>query len=105
MGEVQLKPKRFLGWISSFRRHINQYVERKDRHQNSELQQRKMASLQISVPHLAGTRFKRRPVRCTSERQELFNRIAPVYDNVSQLSLSIALFNNSSPPCHVCFWV
>ncbi|XVE92382.1 hypothetical protein REPUB_Repub01dG0092400 [Reevesia pubescens] len=44
-----------------------------------------MASLQLSVPHLAGSRFKRRSVRCASERQELFNRIAPVYDNLNDL--------------------
>ena len=46
---------------------------------------RKLASLQLYVPHLFGTRFKRRLVRCASERQELFNRIAPVFDNLNDL--------------------
>ncbi|XP_022725807.1 2-phytyl-1,4-beta-naphthoquinone methyltransferase, chloroplastic-like isoform X1 [Durio zibethinus] len=44
-----------------------------------------MASLQLSVPHIAASRFKRRPVRCATERQDLFNRIAPVYDNLNDL--------------------
>ncbi|XP_021292955.1 2-phytyl-1,4-beta-naphthoquinone methyltransferase, chloroplastic isoform X2 [Herrania umbratica] len=44
-----------------------------------------MASLRFSVPHLPGPRFKRRPVRCAGERQELFNCIAPVYDNLNDL--------------------
>ncbi|XVF02502.1 hypothetical protein REPUB_Repub04eG0180800 [Reevesia pubescens] len=44
-----------------------------------------MACLQLSVPHLVTTRFKHRPVRCASERQELFNHIAPVYYNLNDL--------------------
>ncbi|OMO80150.1 UbiE/COQ5 methyltransferase [Corchorus olitorius] len=44
-----------------------------------------MVSLQLSVPNIVGSRFKRRPVRCAVERQELFNRIAPVYDNLNDL--------------------
>ncbi|OMO78292.1 UbiE/COQ5 methyltransferase [Corchorus capsularis] len=44
-----------------------------------------MASLQLSVPNIVGSRFKRRPVRCAVERQDLFNRIAPVYDNLNDL--------------------
>ncbi|XVF85020.1 hypothetical protein PTKIN_Ptkin17bG0085100 [Pterospermum kingtungense] len=44
-----------------------------------------MASLQFSASHLAGTRYKHRTVRCASERQYLFNRIAPVYDNLNDL--------------------
>ncbi|KAK6252507.1 hypothetical protein QUC31_014227 [Theobroma cacao] len=44
-----------------------------------------MASLRFSAPHLPGSRFKRRLVRCAGERQELFNRIAPVYDNLNDL--------------------
>ena len=41
-------------------------------------------------PSIFRSRF--RPVRCGTERQELFNRIAPVYDNVSRLSLSNPIF-------------
>ncbi|KAE8698965.1 2-phytyl-1,4-naphtoquinone methyltransferase [Hibiscus syriacus] len=44
-----------------------------------------MACLQLSVPLLAGSRPKLTTVRCASDRQELFNRIAPVYDNLNDL--------------------
>ncbi|XWS69039.1 hypothetical protein CRYUN_Cryun04dG0145400 [Craigia yunnanensis] len=44
-----------------------------------------MSSLQLSLPHLAASRFKRRPVCCANERHDLFNRIAPVYDNLNDL--------------------
>ncbi|XP_041016085.1 2-phytyl-1,4-beta-naphthoquinone methyltransferase, chloroplastic-like isoform X1 [Juglans microcarpa x Juglans regia] len=42
-----------------------------------------MASLQLSLP--STYRFRHRPVRCADERQTLFNRIAPVYDNLNDL--------------------
>lgn len=42
-----------------------------------------MASLQLSLP--STYRVRPRPVRCADERQTLFNRIAPVYDNVHPL--------------------
>ncbi|XP_062158769.1 2-phytyl-1,4-beta-naphthoquinone methyltransferase, chloroplastic [Alnus glutinosa] len=43
-----------------------------------------VASLQLSLPSTC--RFRQRPVRCASdERQGLFNRIAPVYDNLNDL--------------------
>lgn len=46
-----------------------------------------MASLHFllqppSNSNLLNLRYKSRPVRCANERQALFNRIAPVYDNV-----------------------
>ncbi|KAA3465797.1 2-phytyl-1,4-beta-naphthoquinone methyltransferase, chloroplastic-like [Gossypium australe] len=44
-----------------------------------------MHSLQFSVPLLPTSRFKRHSVRCASDRQQLFNRIAPVYDNLNDL--------------------
>ncbi|KAL5537857.1 hypothetical protein UlMin_046086 [Ulmus minor] len=50
-----------------------------------------MASVVVCLPFSAGDRrlpsgrFKRRPVRCAAERQALFNRIAPVYDNLNDL--------------------
>ncbi|KAL4303568.1 hypothetical protein GQ457_10G025770 [Hibiscus cannabinus] len=44
-----------------------------------------MSCLQLSVPLLAASRSKRTAVRCASDRQELFNRIAPVYDNLNDL--------------------
>ncbi|KAG8383193.1 hypothetical protein BUALT_Bualt05G0159100 [Buddleja alternifolia] len=50
-----------------------------------------MAALQFTPPPIAGGRCRprfrstRRPVQCTSERQALFNRIAPVYDNLNDL--------------------
>jgi hypothetical protein len=60
-----------------------------------------MASLQLSLPSTC--RFRQRPVRCASdERQGLFNRIAPVYDNVHPLyPLSFFSFNANS---FLCFW-
>ncbi|KAG2701947.1 hypothetical protein I3760_06G069200 [Carya illinoinensis] len=42
-----------------------------------------MASLQLSLP--STYRVRPRPVRCADERQTLFNRIAPVYDNLNDL--------------------
>ncbi|MBA0550953.1 hypothetical protein Golob_021860, partial [Gossypium lobatum] len=36
-------------------------------------------------PLLPTSRFKRQSVRCASDRQQLFNRIAPVYDNLNDL--------------------
>ncbi|KAG6650827.1 2-phytyl-1,4-beta-naphthoquinone methyltransferase, chloroplastic isoform X2 [Carya illinoinensis] len=42
-----------------------------------------MASLQLSLPSTYSVRP--RPVRCADERQTLFNRIAPVYDNLNDL--------------------
>ena len=50
-----------------------------------ENKERKLASLQLYVPHLVGSGFKCRLVRCASERQELFNRIAHVFDNLNDL--------------------
>ncbi|GMI87765.1 hypothetical protein like AT1G23360 [Hibiscus trionum] len=44
-----------------------------------------MSCLQLSVPPLAASRSKRATIRCASDRQELFNRIAPVYDNLNDL--------------------
>ncbi|KAL0447145.1 UNVERIFIED_CONTAM: 2-phytyl-1,4-beta-naphthoquinone methyltransferase, chloroplastic [Sesamum latifolium] len=50
-----------------------------------------MATLQFTLPSITGGRHRResrtvlRPVRCTAERQALFNRIAPVYDNLNDL--------------------
>nr|KJB15589.1 hypothetical protein B456_002G186100 [Gossypium raimondii] len=44
-----------------------------------------MHSLQFSVPLVPTSRFKRHSVRCASDRQQLFNRIAPVYDNLNDL--------------------
>ncbi|KAK3028214.1 hypothetical protein RJ639_039497 [Escallonia herrerae] len=49
-----------------------------------------MASLHLSFCQLAGNRppshrSGRLPVRCADERQALFNRIAPVYDNLNDL--------------------
>ncbi|GMY26270.1 2-phytyl-1,4-beta-naphthoquinone methyltransferase, chloroplastic [Fagus crenata] len=41
-------------------------------------------SLSLSLP-LPSCRFKHTPVRCTVERQQLFGRIAPVYDNLNDL--------------------
>ncbi|XP_060208793.1 2-phytyl-1,4-beta-naphthoquinone methyltransferase, chloroplastic isoform X1 [Lycium barbarum] len=41
-----------------------------------------MASLQLGVSSLAGPTFQ---IRCSSERQALFNRIAPVYDNLNDM--------------------
>ncbi|KAL2510239.1 2-phytyl-beta-1 [Forsythia ovata] len=52
-----------------------------------------MATLHHCLPSITGQhrrpvfRFKQRPIRCAAaaERQELFNRIAPVYDNLNDL--------------------
>ncbi|KAG8383192.1 hypothetical protein BUALT_Bualt05G0159000 [Buddleja alternifolia] len=46
-----------------------------------------MAALQFTPPPIAGGRCRstRRPVQCASERQALFNRVAPVYDNLNDL--------------------
>lgn len=48
---------------------------------------RGMASLQLCLPFSSTSRsqfrFSYGRVQCSSERQELFSRIAPVYDNVS----------------------
>nr|XP_011464056.1 PREDICTED: 2-phytyl-1,4-beta-naphthoquinone methyltransferase, chloroplastic isoform X2 [Fragaria vesca subsp. vesca] len=49
-----------------------------------------MASLQLYLPFSTGSslpnfRFRRTPVKSSSERQALFNRIAPVYDNLNDL--------------------
>lgn len=41
------------------------------------------ASLQLSLP--SACRFRHRPVRCADQRQALFGRIAPVYDNLNDL--------------------
>ncbi|KAJ4711063.1 2-phytyl-1,4-beta-naphthoquinone methyltransferase, chloroplastic [Melia azedarach] len=42
-----------------------------------------MASLQMCLPLSSTTRLRKRPVRCASDRRELFSRIAPVYDNLN----------------------
>ncbi|XP_068326856.1 2-phytyl-1,4-beta-naphthoquinone methyltransferase, chloroplastic-like [Pyrus communis] len=49
-----------------------------------------MASLRLQLPFSAGpclpnSRFRRSRVRSSTERQALFNRIAPVYDNLNDL--------------------
>ncbi|KAL6186499.1 hypothetical protein ACLB2K_042619 [Fragaria x ananassa] len=49
-----------------------------------------MASLQLYLPFSTGSslpnfRFRRTPVQSSRERQALFNRIAPVYDNLNDL--------------------
>ncbi|KAK9934632.1 hypothetical protein M0R45_021769 [Rubus argutus] len=49
-----------------------------------------MAALQLYIPFstgpcLSNCRFRSSPVRSSSERQALFNRIAPVYDNLNDL--------------------
>ncbi|KAK0575115.1 hypothetical protein LWI29_034224 [Acer saccharum] len=44
-----------------------------------------MASLQLCLPFSSTSRFRYRPVRCANERQALFNRIAPVYDNLNDV--------------------
>ncbi|KAK4423847.1 2-phytyl-1,4-beta-naphthoquinone methyltransferase, chloroplastic [Sesamum alatum] len=50
-----------------------------------------MATFQFTLPSVTGGRYRResqsilRPVRCTAERQALFNRIAPVYDNLNDM--------------------
>ncbi|KAI3452704.1 hypothetical protein Pfo_009368 [Paulownia fortunei] len=50
-----------------------------------------MATLQFTLPSITGgrrlpeSRSILRPVRCAAERQALFNRIAPVYDNLNDL--------------------
>ncbi|KAI9169526.1 hypothetical protein LWI28_013618 [Acer negundo] len=44
-----------------------------------------MDSLQLCLPFSSTSRFRYRPVRCTNERQALFNRIAPVYDNLNDV--------------------
>ncbi|KAK6116530.1 hypothetical protein DH2020_049735 [Rehmannia glutinosa] len=50
-----------------------------------------MATLQFTLPSITGgrrlpeSRSTIRPVRCAAERQALFNRIAPVYDNLNDL--------------------
>ncbi|KDO82329.1 hypothetical protein CISIN_1g025144mg [Citrus sinensis] len=48
-----------------------------------------MASLQLCLPFSSTSRsqfrFSYGRVRCSSERQELFSRIAPVYDNLNDL--------------------
>ncbi|PIN09758.1 hypothetical protein CDL12_17656 [Handroanthus impetiginosus] len=52
-----------------------------------------MATLQFTLPPITGgrrrpvsrTRTILRPVMCAAERQALFNRIAPVYDNLNDL--------------------
>ncbi|XP_021803795.1 2-phytyl-1,4-beta-naphthoquinone methyltransferase, chloroplastic [Prunus avium] len=48
-----------------------------------------MASLQLHLLPLStgpsSSRFRRSPVRSSTERQSLFNRIAPVYDNLNDL--------------------
>ncbi|XP_042025215.1 2-phytyl-1,4-beta-naphthoquinone methyltransferase, chloroplastic-like [Salvia splendens] len=50
-----------------------------------------MAALQFAFPSTAGSRRRpesrstTRPARCTADRQALFNRIAPVYDNLNDL--------------------
>ncbi|KAL3835589.1 hypothetical protein ACJIZ3_010325 [Penstemon smallii] len=50
-----------------------------------------MAVLQFTIPSITGPRHRpesrlvRRPVQCSTERQALFNRIAPVYDNLNDL--------------------
>ncbi|TXG56253.1 hypothetical protein EZV62_017566 [Acer yangbiense] len=44
-----------------------------------------MASLQLCLPFSTTSRFRYRPVRCANERQALFNRIAPVYDNLNDV--------------------
>ncbi|GMN41570.1 hypothetical protein TIFTF001_010801 [Ficus carica] len=41
--------------------------------------------LSSGPPLSPARRFVRRPVRCSSERQALFNRIAPVYDSLNDL--------------------
>ncbi|XP_042004819.1 2-phytyl-1,4-beta-naphthoquinone methyltransferase, chloroplastic-like [Salvia splendens] len=48
-------------------------------------------TLQFALPSIAGRRRRpdsrsiNRPVRCAADRQALFNRIAPVYDNLNDL--------------------
>ncbi|KAL1556729.1 2-phytyl-1,4-beta-naphthoquinone methyltransferase, chloroplastic-like [Salvia divinorum] len=48
-------------------------------------------AIQFALPSIAGgrrrpeSRFIIRPVRCAADRQALFNRIAPVYDNLNDL--------------------
>lgn len=55
-----------------------------------------MASLQFNLPSVTWLRRRPvsrsilRPLQCAAERQELFNRIAPVYDNLNDL-LSLGL--------------
>ncbi|KAK4488820.1 hypothetical protein RD792_004610 [Penstemon davidsonii] len=50
-----------------------------------------MAVLQFTLPSITGPRHRpesrlvRWPVQCSTERQALFNRIAPVYDNLNDL--------------------
>uniref|UniRef100_A0A5B7B7M0 2-phytyl-1,4-beta-naphthoquinone methyltransferase, chloroplastic n=1 Tax=Davidia involucrata TaxID=16924 RepID=A0A5B7B7M0_DAVIN len=49
-----------------------------------------MASLQLCLRPFPGQRrpifrSRRRPVRCADDRQALFSRIAPVYDNLNDL--------------------
>ncbi|XP_044490490.1 2-phytyl-1,4-beta-naphthoquinone methyltransferase, chloroplastic [Mangifera indica] len=44
-----------------------------------------MASLQLGLPFLLASRSRYWPVLCANERQVLFNRIAPVYDNLNDL--------------------
>ncbi|KAI4354430.1 hypothetical protein L6164_003291 [Bauhinia variegata] len=41
----------------------------------------------LSAPHVSSSSFRRRPIRCadTNQRQALFNRISPVYDNLNDL--------------------
>lgn len=46
--------------------------------------------LQLRLPLL-----RRRPIQCASDRQALFNRIAPVYDTVRLLLLSFSFFLHS----------
>ncbi|XP_073294331.1 2-phytyl-1,4-beta-naphthoquinone methyltransferase, chloroplastic [Primulina huaijiensis] len=55
-----------------------------------------MATLQFNLSSITWPRHRQlsrsnlRPVQCAAERQELFNRIAPVYDNLNDL-LSLGL--------------
>ncbi|KZV52679.1 2-phytyl-1,4-beta-naphthoquinone methyltransferase, chloroplastic [Dorcoceras hygrometricum] len=55
-----------------------------------------MATLQLNLPSITWPRNRPvfrsilRPVQCAAERQELFNRIAPVYDKLNDL-LSLGL--------------
>ncbi|KAJ7943675.1 2-phytyl-1,4-beta-naphthoquinone methyltransferase, chloroplastic [Quillaja saponaria] len=49
-----------------------------------------MASFQLSLAsssssQVLSSRFRYKAVQCANERQELFNRIAPVYDNLNDL--------------------
>ncbi|GKV14546.1 hypothetical protein SLEP1_g25403 [Rubroshorea leprosula] len=44
-----------------------------------------MASPRLSLPCLHNSSVKRRPVRSVDDRQALFSRIAPVYDNLNDL--------------------